>query len=76
MKLSRLIFACYNVFPGATKIRVLGNTGKLIYHGHWNDGCTKDFGDLKVLDFEIDEIKKNGAAKTLTAWVVEEDTNE
>ena len=76
MKLSRLIFACYNVFPGATKIRVLGNTGKLIYHGHWNDGCTKDFGDLKVLDFEIDEIKKNGAAKTLTALVVEEDTNE
>lgn len=76
MKLSRLIFACYNVFPGATKIKVLGNTGKLIYHGHWNDGCVKDFGDLKVLDFEIDEIKKNGAAKTLTAWVVEEDTNE
>ncbi len=76
MKLSRLIFACYNVFPGATKIRVLGNTGKRIYHGHWNDGCVKDFGDLKVLDFEIDEIKKNGAAKTLTAWVVEEDTNE
>lgn len=72
MKLSRLIFACYNVFPGATKIKVLGNTGKLIYHGHWNDGCTNDFGDLKVLDFEIDEIKKNGAAKTLTALVVEE----
>ena len=76
MKLSRLIYACYNVFPGATKIKVLGNTGKLIYHGHWNDGCTKNLGDLKVLDFEIDEIKKNGAAKTLTAWVVEEDTNE
>lgn len=76
MKLSRLIFACYNVFPGATKIRVIGNTGKLIYLGHLNDGCVKDFGDLKVLDFEIDEIKKNGAAKTLTAWVVEEDPNE
>lgn len=38
MKLSRLIFACYNVFPGATKIKVLGNTGKLIYHGVWNNG--------------------------------------
>ena len=48
----------------------------MIYHGLWNDGCTKDFGDLKVLDFEIDEIKKNGVAKTLTAWVVKEDPNE
>lgn len=76
MKLIRLIYACYNVFPGATKIKVIGNTGKLIYHGIWNNGCTKDFGDLKVSVFEIDEIKKNGAAKTLTAWVVEEDTNE
>lgn len=76
MKLQRLIFACCNVFPGATRIKVIGNTGKLIYHGLWNDGCTKDFGDLKVLNFEIDEIKKNGAAKTLTAWVVKEDPNE
>lgn len=73
MTLQRLIFACYNVFTGATKIKVIGNTGKLIYHGLWNDGCTKDFGDLKVLNFEIDEIKKNGAAKTLTAWVVGEE---
>lgn len=83
MTLNRLIFACHNVFPGATRIKVICNTGKLpasyrqvtsklIYHGFWNDGCTKDFGDLKVLDFEIDEIKKNGAAKTLTAWVIKE----
>lgn len=76
MTLQRIIFACYNVVPGATRIEVIGNTGKLIYHGLWNDGCTKDFGDLKVLNFEIDEIKKNGAAKTLTAWVVKEDPNE
>lgn len=76
MTLQRLIFACYNVFPSATRIRVIVNTGKLIYHGLWNDGCTKDFGDLKVLNFEIDEIKKNGVAKTLTAWVVKEDPNE
>ena len=72
MTLNRLIFACYNVFPGATKIKVIGNTGDTIYTGLWNDGCTKDFGDLKVLDFEIDEIKKNGVAKTLTAWVIKE----
>ena len=74
---NRLIFACHNVFPGATKIKVVNNnTGEKIYTGLWGDGCTKDFGDLKVLDFEIDEIKKNGAAKTLTAWVIEENNNE
>ena len=73
MNLQHLIFACCNVFTGATRIKVIGNTGKLINHGLWNDGCTKDFGDLKVLNFEIDEIKKNGAAKTLTAWVVGEE---
>lgn len=72
MTLSRLIFACYNVFPGATKIKVVSYLSHVIYTGLWNDGCTKDFGDLKVLDFEIDEIKKNGAAKTLTAWVIKE----
>ena len=48
----------------------------MIYTGLWNDGCTKDFGDLTVLDFEIDEIKKNGVAKTLTAWVIKENNNE
>lgn len=74
--LKRLIFACYNVFPGATKIKVVKNTGEKIYTGLWSDGCTKAFGDLKVLDFEIDEIKKNGVAKTLTAWVIKEDNNE
>ena len=26
MTLKRLIFACYNVFPGATKIKIIGNT--------------------------------------------------
>lgn len=72
MTLNHLIFACYNVFPGATDIKVIGSTGKLIYHGTWNNGCTKDFGDLKVSVFEIDELKKNRAAKTLTAWVIKE----
>lgn len=28
MTLQRLIFACYNVFPGATKIKVVDNHGK------------------------------------------------
>lgn len=29
---------------------------------------------MKKLHFKIDEIRKNGAAKTLTAWTIKEDT--
>lgn len=73
MTLNRLTCACYNVFPGATKIKVVDSHGKELYFGLWNDGFLKDFGGLTVLDFEIDEIKKNGVAKTLTAWTVKEE---
>lgn len=73
MTLNRLICACYNVFPGATKIKVKDNLGKELYFGLWNADFIKDFGGLTVLDFEIDEIKKNGVAKTLTVWTVKEE---
>lgn len=72
--LNSLIRACYNVFLGATKIKVVDNQGDELYFGIWNDGFVKDFGGLAVLNFEIDEIKKNGVAKTLTVWTVKEDT--
>ena len=68
MTLNRLICACCNVFTGATKIKVVDNHGKDLYFGLFNDGFIKDFGGLTVRNFEIDEIKKNGVAKTLTAW--------
>lgn len=73
MTLNGLICACYNAFPGATKIKVVDNHGKELYFGLLNDGFIKDFGNLTVLAFEIDEIKKNGAAKTLTAGIVKEE---
>lgn len=73
MTLNRLVCAFYNVFPGVTKIKVVNNLGNQLYFGLWNDGCIKDFGGLSVLDFEVDELKKNGVAKTLTAWVIPED---
>lgn len=73
MTLSRLVYACYNVFTGVTKIKVVDNHGKELYFGLWNAGFDKDFGSLTVLDFQIDEIKKNGVAKTLTAWTVKEE---
>lgn len=73
MTLNRLICACCNVFPGATKIKVKDNLGKELYFGLWNAGFIKDFGCLTVMEFEIDEIKKNGVAKTLTAWTAKED---
>lgn len=47
--------------------------GKELHFGLYNDGFVKDFGGLTVLDFEIDEIEKNGVAKTLTAWTVKEE---
>lgn len=72
MTLNRLVCACYNVFMGATKIKVVDNLGKELYLGRWNDGAIKDFGGLTVLEFEIDELKKNGVAKTLTAWTAKE----
>ena len=73
MKLNSLVCACYTVFMGATKIKVLDNRGKELYLGIWNDGAIKAFGGLTVWNFEIDEIKKNGVAKTLTAWTVKEE---
>lgn len=73
MTLNRMICACYNVFTGVTKIKVVDNHGKELYFGLWNDGFIKDFGELTVLDFEIDEIKKNGVAKPLIAWTVKEE---
>ncbi len=73
MTLNRLVCACHNVFTDETKIKVVGNHGKGLYFGLWNDGFIKDFGSLTVLDFEIDEIKKNGVAKTLTAWTIKEE---
>lgn len=73
MTLNRLVCACYNVFPGATKIKVMDYLSKQVYFGLWNDGAIKDFGGLTVLVFEIDEIKKNGVAKTLTAWTIKEE---
>lgn len=72
MTLNRLICACYNVFPGATKIKVLDNHGKELYFGRWNDRLFEDFASLSVLDFEIDKIE-NGVAKTLTARTVKEE---
>lgn len=74
MTLNRLICACCNVFTGATKIKVVDNHGKELYFGVWSYGAIKDFGDLTVLYFKIDEINKNGVAKTLTAWTIKEDT--
>lgn len=76
MTLNRLVCACYNVFPGATKIKVIDGVGKELYFGLWNEGFIKDFGSMTVLDFAIDELKKNGVAKTLTAWVIKEDEHE
>ena len=71
MTLNRLVYACYNVFPGKTKLKIVDNLGKCLYCGLWNDGVSRDFGSLKVLDFEIGEMKKNGVATVLTAWVVD-----
>lgn len=76
MTLDCLVCACYNVFPVVTKIKVMDNHGKELYLGVWNYGAIKDFGGLTVSRFEIDEIRKNGAAKTLTVWTVKEDTHE
>ena len=74
MTLNRLVHACHNVFRYETKIKVVDSHGKELHFGLLNDCFIKDFGGLTVLDFEIDEIKKNGVAKTLTAWTVKEDT--
>lgn len=72
MTLIRLACACHNVFKYETKIKVADSHGKELHFGLYNDGFVKDFGGLTVLDFEIDEIKKNGVAKTLTAWTAKE----
>jgi hypothetical protein len=74
MTLNCLVCACHNVFPVITKIKVMDNHGKELYLGVWSYGAIKDFGDLTVLYFKIDEINKNGVAKTLTAWTIKEDT--
>jgi hypothetical protein len=73
MTLNRLVHACHNVFRYETKIKVVDSHGKELHFGILNDCFIKDFGGLTVLDFEIDEIKKNGVAKTLTAWTVKEE---
>ena len=73
MTLNCLVFACYNVLTDETKIKVVDSHGKELYFGLWSVGFVKDFGELTVLGFEIDEIKKNGVAKTLTAWTIKEE---
>lgn len=63
MTMDRLVCACYNVFPVVTKIKVMDNHGKELYLGVWSYGAIKDFGDLTVLYFKIDEINKKRRRK-------------
>lgn len=72
MTVKRLVSACYNVFPGKTELRIVSNLGKNLYIGLWNDGFLRDFGDMTVLDFEIDQIKNNGVATAMTVLVIPE----
>ena len=72
MTVKRLVSACYNVFPGKTELRIVSNLGKNLYIGLWNDGFLRDFGDMTVLDFEIDKIKNNGVATAMTVLVIPE----
>lgn len=72
MTVKRLVCACYNVFPGKTELKIVSNLGKNLYTGLWNDGFLRDFGDMTVLGFEIDQIKMNGVATAMTAWVIPE----
>lgn len=72
MTVKWLLCACHNVLPGKTELKIVSDLGKTLYTGLWNDGFLQDFGDMTVLDFEIDRIKYNGVAAALMAWVIPE----
>lgn len=70
MTLQRLIFACYNVYPGRTKINIVDcKTTNRLFFGVWNDAFIKKYGRLKVVDFAIAALDSGGCAIQLTAYV-------
>lgn len=70
MTLERLICACYNVYPGRTKINIVDcKTTSRLFFGVWNDTTTKKYGGLNVIDFEITSLNPGGCEKQLTAYV-------
>lgn len=70
MTLERLICACYNVYPGRTKINIVDcKTTSRLFFGVWNEAVTKKYGGLNVIDFEITALNPGGCAKQLTAYV-------
>lgn len=73
MTIKRLICACYNVSPQKSTIVVTdASTKKELYRGRWTEGFIEKFGQLKVLDFNVDEIRKDGSIRTLEIFSVEE----
>lgn len=77
MTLERLICACYNVYPGRTKINIVDcKTTNRLFFGVWNDAndaFTKKYGGLNVIGFEITALSPGGCAKQLTAYVKREE---
>ncbi len=70
MTLQRLICACYNVYPGRTKINIVDcKTTSRLFCGVWNEAFTKKYGGLTVIDFEINALSPCGCANMLTAYV-------
>lgn len=70
MTLERLICACYNVYPGRTKINIVDcKTTSRLFFGVWNEAFTKKYGELNVIDFLIAGLDSGGCAIQLTAYV-------
>lgn len=70
MTLERLICACYNVYPGRTKINIVDcKTTSRLFFGVWNEAFAKKYGGLNVIDFLIAGLDSGGCAIQLTAYV-------
>lgn len=73
MTIKRLVCSCENISPAKTTIVVVSSIAKKeLYRGRWTEGFMEKFGELKVLDFNMDEIRKDGSIRTITVFAVKE----